>query len=157
VAEVDLVEVGRVGRPHGLKGEAVVRLITEREERVAPGAVLHSDRGELVVEASRRHQDRWLVRFAGYVSREGAESLRGLVLRAEPIDDPDELWVRDVVGAEVVLEGSGEIAGRCVALIANPAADLLELDSGALVPVVFVVGHEPGRVVVDLPDGLLDL
>jgi 16S rRNA processing protein RimM len=40
---------------------------------------------------------------------------------------------------------------------ANPAHDLLLLDTGALVPMVFVVEHEPGVVVVDLPDGLLDL
>ena len=41
--------------------------------------------------------------------------------------------------------------------MANPAADLLELDSGALVPVVFVVDHAPGRVTIDPPEGLLDL
>ena len=47
--------------------------------------------------------------------------------------------------------------GRCTGVVANPAADLLELDSGALVPVVFVVDHTPGRVTIDPPEGLFDL
>jgi 16S rRNA processing protein RimM len=41
--------------------------------------------------------------------------------------------------------------------VANPASDLLELDSGALVPIVFVVDHAEGRVTIDPPDGLFDL
>jgi 16S rRNA processing protein RimM len=43
-----------------------------------------------------------------------------------------------------------------VAVVANPAADLLELDSGALVPVVFVVEHGAGPIVIDPPAGLFD-
>lgn len=145
-------------------------LTTDREERVAPGTCLYSDRGPLVVSSARGQRagsrPGWLVRFEGLEDRETAEALRGQVLRAEPIDDPDELWAHEVVGAEVLLTGSGERVGRCVALVANPAADLLELDSGALIPVVFVVDVQPAgsdgdsspvRVTVDLPDGLLDL
>jgi 16S rRNA processing protein RimM len=66
------------------------------------------------------------------------------------------MWVHDLVGAEVVTV-DGDIVGRCTGLVANPAADLLELDSGALVPVVFVVDHTPGRVTIDPPEGLFDL
>ena len=47
--------------------------------------------------------------------------------------------------------------GTCVAVVANPAADLIELDGGALVPVTFVVDHAPGVLTVDPPDGLFDL
>lgn len=160
-----LVEVGRVLKPHGLRGQVLVDLITDRDERVGPGARLHSDAGTLVV-ASARHQpkraghtphNQWVVAFEGYDGRDAVEGLRGLVLRAEPIDDPDELWVDDLVGAEVVLRATGTPVGTCVAVIANPASDLIELDGGALVPVVFVVEHAPGRVVIDPPEGLLDL
>ena len=56
-----------------------------------------------------------------------------------------------------VRDPSGARIGVVDAVQANPAHDLLVLDSGALVPMVFVVDHEPGVVVVDLPDGLLDL
>jgi 16S rRNA processing protein RimM len=95
------------------------------------------------------------VAFEGHTGREAAERLRGLALRAEPFDDPDALWVHDLVGSEVVTV-DGEVAGRCVAVVANPASDLLELDGGAVVPVVFVVERTPGRVVIDPPEGLLE-
>ena len=75
---------------------------------------------------------------------------------AAPADDPDELWVHQLVGATVVTT-TGEAVGRCTGVIANPAADLIELEGGALVPVVFVVDHDAGRVVIDPPDGLFDL
>jgi 16S rRNA processing protein RimM len=151
-----LLEVGRIGRAHGLRGEVVVSLTTDRLERVAPGAVLVTDAGELEVQASRPHQGRWIVAFAGHDSRDDADRLRGLVLRAEAVDDPAEMWVHDLVGAEVVT-ADGDIVGRCTGVVANPAADLLELDSGALVPVVFVGDHTPGRVTIDPPEGLFDL
>ncbi|HMG41801.1 MAG TPA: hypothetical protein VK611_10745 [Acidimicrobiales bacterium] len=164
-----LVEVGRITRPHGLKGEVVVVLTSDREERVAVGSCLESDRGPLVVAAARREQRKgqqrhtqqytqhWVVAFTGHEGREAAERLRDVVLRAERIEDPDALWVDDLVGASVELAGSGEVVGACVAVVANPASDLIELDSGALVPVVFVVSHSDGRVVVDPPEGLFDL
>jgi 16S rRNA processing protein RimM len=134
----------------------MVTLTTDRLERVAPGAVLVTDRGELEVRSARAHQDRWIVAFAGCGSREDADRLRGLILRAEAVDDPDEMWVHQLIGAEVVTVG-GEVVGRCAGVIANPASDLLELDSGALVPVTFVVAQTPERVTIDPPEGLFEL
>jgi 16S rRNA processing protein RimM len=52
---------------------------------------------------------------------------------------------------------AGEAVGRCTGVVANPASDLMELESGALVPVAFVVDHLPGRVTIDPPDGLFDI
>jgi 16S rRNA processing protein RimM len=152
----DLLEVGRITKPHGLRGEVVVKLLSDRAGRLDPGAILSSLRGDLVVRTARPHQDRWIVAFEGRTSREDADQLRGLVLKAEPVDDPDELWVHQLVGAAVVTT-AGDAVGRCTGVIANPAADLIELDSGALVPVVFVVDHDAERVVIDPPDGLFDL
>jgi 16S rRNA processing protein RimM len=155
-----MLEVGRITRAHGLRGEVVVVLTTDREERLAPGSVLSSDRGELVVRAARRHQDRWIVAFEGLATREDADRLRATVLRAAALDDaegdPDELWLHQLVGAGVVTVGGDEV-GRCVAVVPNPAADLIELEGGALVPVTFVVGHGDGRITIDPPDGLFDL
>jgi 16S rRNA processing protein RimM len=151
-----LLEVGRITKPHGLRGEVVVKLVSDRVDRLDPGAVLSSTRGDLVVRAARPHQDRWIVVFEGCTTREQADELRGVVLSAEPVDDPDELWVHQLVGATVVTT-AGDTVGRCTGVIANPAADLIELEGGALVPVVFVVDHGPERVVIDPPDGLFDL
>ena len=133
-------------------------LTTERTERVAPGTVLHTDRGELTVVRSSPHQDRWIVHFDGLDVREEADRWRGVVLRAEPLDDDDddELWVHELIGAPVSLP-DGTLVGTVQEVQANPAADLLVLDSGALVPVVFVTDHVDGAVTIDPPEGLLDL
>ena len=99
---------------------------------------------------------RWIVSFDGVSSREDAEALRGTVLRSPPLDDPDALWTHELIGAEVV-SSAGETLGRVEAIEANPASDLLVLETGGLIPLRFVVGHERGRVTVDIPLGLLDL
>jgi 16S rRNA processing protein RimM len=151
-----LLEVGYVARAHGLRGEVVVALTTDRVERLDPGTVLSTDRGDLTVDAARPHQDRWIVSFAGYAGREAADGLRGLALRAPALDDPAELWVHHMVGATVVTT-AGDTVGTCVAVVANPASDLIELDGGALIPVAFVVDHAPGLLTVDPPDGLFEL
>ncbi len=147
--------MGRVVKPHGLRGEVVVELFTNRTERLAAGSVLEGPGGPLEVLRSSRHHRRWIVAFAGVEDHAGAEALRDAVLSAEPLDDPDELWVHELVGSEVV-DTAGVGHGTVVAVEANPASDLLVLDGGALVPLRFVTESGPGRVVVDPPSGLLD-
>jgi 16S rRNA processing protein RimM len=150
-----VLEVGRVARAHGIRGSVVVDLVTDRHERLEPGSVLQVDEGELTVVAARPFGRRWLVDFEGIGDRNRAERLAGEVLRAAAIDDPDELWVHDLVGCEVV-EVDGTPRGRVVELQANPAADLLVLAGGALVPLTFVVDVAAGRILVDAPAGLFD-
>jgi 16S rRNA processing protein RimM len=147
------LEVGRVAKAHGLAGEVIVALVTDRTSRVAPGGVLRAGDRELTVLASRPHGDRYLVRFDGVVDRAGAEALAGAVLTAEPIDDPDALWVHDLIGSRVE-DVDGTVRGTVVAVQANPAHDLLELDTGALVPAVFIVSSADGTTVIDPPEGL---
>jgi len=132
-------------------------MTSDRSERVAPGAVMHIGERELVVATSRPHRGRWLVRFLGVEDRTAAESLRGAVLTAAPLPSTgDDLWVHEVVGAEV-RDAAGRTLGRVSAVEPNPAHDLLVLDDGTLVPAVFVVEHTPGNIVVDPPPGLLDV
>jgi 16S rRNA processing protein RimM len=151
------LEVGRIGRPHGLHGEVTVTLVTNHVERTDPGTVLYAGDRALVVEASRPHKQGWLVRFAGVDHRDAAEALRGAVLHADRVDAREgEVWVHDLVGAEVV-DRAGRALGTVVAVEANPAHELLVVDERVLVPMPFVVEVTPGRVVVDPPDGLLDL
>jgi 16S rRNA processing protein RimM len=150
-----LLEVGRVVKPHGVQGDVIVDLVTDRHERLDPGSVLDADGAPLEVEWARRHQHRWIVRFAGVVGREGAESLRGAVLRAEPLDDPGAMWVHELIGSRV-REIGGRDLGLVTAVEANPASDLLVLESGALVPLRFVVERLAGELLVDLPEGLVD-
>jgi len=150
-----LLEVGRVDRAHGIRGETVVTLWTNRSERLEAGSVLCAESGSLTVVEARAFQRRWIVRFAEVGDRSMAESLRGQVLRAEPISDPDELWVHDLIGM-MVREADGTERGRVEAVQANPASDLLVLESGALVPLAFLVGQAEDRLIVEVPDGLFD-
>ena len=152
----DLLEVGRIGRPHGVRGELYVDLLTDRDERVAVGSCLVARDDTLEVIAARPSNGRWLVTFAGVTDRTQAERLTGVVLHAPPIEDPDALWVHELIGSRVV-EAGGVDRGQCVSVLANPAHDLLELDTGALVPVAFVVSCVHGVTTVDVPEGLFDL
>jgi 16S rRNA processing protein RimM len=149
--------VGRITKTHGVRGDVLVLLTTERTERLEPGSVLHTDRGDLTVESATPHQGKWIVHFSELTVREQADTWRGVVLRAEALDDhDDELWVHELIGARVALP-DGTPVGTVEEVQANPAADLLVLDTGALVPVVFVTRQEGGSITIDPPEGLLDL
>lgn len=152
-----LLEVGRIGRPHGLSGTVTVHLSTDRTERLDPGSVLHTEGGVLRVVRSQHNGSRWLVDFAGVGDREAAEGLRGQVLLAEPIDEPGTLWVHQLIGCDV-RDSAGVLRGRVQEVQANPASDLLMLDTGHLVPLRFVTdGPSGGELRVDVPEGLWDL
>jgi 16S rRNA processing protein RimM len=159
-----LLEVGRVGRAHGLGGDVVVELVTTLEQRLALGSSLSTDAGrQLTIGSARPLPDRhgaraahWLVHFAGVDDRVAAEALTGHLLLAEPLAGAEGLWVHELIGSAVE-ETSGALRGRVVAVEANPASDLLVLDTGALVPLCFVVSSQPGKVVVDVPSGLFEL
>ncbi len=151
-----MLEVGTIVKPHGIRGHVIVDLVSNvPDRRLAPGAVLSSERGELEVRSATAHQGRWIVAFAGIDDRNAAETLRGLVLSGEPLDDDEVLWVHELIGSEVV-DLAGRSYGPVEAVEANPASDLLVLSGERLVPLVFVVVKAPGRVVIDPPPGLLD-
>jgi 16S rRNA processing protein RimM len=153
----DLLEVGHIRRAHGLRGDVFVQLTSNLDERLDPGSRLYDPQGRVyVVERSRRASNgRRVVKFEHVGDRDQAERLLDTVLLGEPIDDPDALWTHQLIGS-LVVDQHGTERGTCVAVVANPAADLLELDTGALVPTNFIVDAEPGRVAVDAPDGLFE-
>lgn len=151
-----MLEVGVVRRPHGIKGDTYVDLMTDREDRLAVGSRLWAKGAWRTVESSKRLPQRWLVHFAGFDDRTAIEALTNEALLAPPVEDAGALWVHDLVGARVV-EAGGVERGRCTGVLANPAHDILELDSGALVPVIFVTGMVDGVITIDPPDGLFDL
>jgi 16S rRNA processing protein RimM len=155
-APSERLEIGRIGRPHGVHGEVMVTLVTDRSERIAPGARWWVADRETVVEAVRPHQGRYIVRLSGVDDRGVAATLTGTRIYATPLaSDADTLWVHELIGSNVV-RPDGQALGRVEAVEANPAHDLLVLTGGALVPMVFVVEHSPGRVVIDPPEGLVD-
>ena len=152
------LEIGRIVRAHGLRGEVAIDAISNRDERFLPGSVLYLSGAPTAIATSRRHQNRWLVRFDGIEDRTAAEALRGIIVTGDPLDalPENEVWVHELVSASIS-DRSGNDLGTIVAVEANPAHDILVTDEGVLIPIVFVVEHGDGKVVVDLPEGLLQL
>ena len=168
--------IARIGKPHGLHGEVTVQLHTdEPEHRLAVGSEIDTEAGSgsgvprvLTVRSTRVHNGVWLVAFAEIPDRTGAESLRGarLVIDAEDLQPGgDDGWYEDELRGLAVHTSDGARIGEVTRLEMGPAQDLLvvALDAGgaaylpfveAIVPEVDVAG---GRVVVDPPEGLLEL
>ncbi|NNN21326.1 MAG: 16S rRNA processing protein RimM [Acidimicrobiales bacterium] len=163
----NLLLVGRITTAHGLRGEVVVSLISNVDSRLQANAELsltNKEPFELVhIEDSRKHQDKWLVKFSGINTRNEALALSGKQLYAEPIvnNDGNELFVHELIGLSVI-DQDGIERGKVVALEANPASDLLVLDSGALVPLRFVDVRADSDLTLDVinvtvPAGLFEI
>jgi 16S rRNA processing protein RimM len=173
-----LLVVGRIGRPHGIRGEVTVEVRTdEPEDRFAAGSVLRTEpaaaqRGappprpdlgvpfgvpdRLTVESTRWHQGRLLVCFAGVHDRDQAEALRDVLLQVDSADvatpeDPEEFHDHQLVGLTAVTP-DGHPLGEVTKVDHAPASDLLVLrrpeGGSALIPFVRAIVPE-----VDLAGG----
>ncbi len=167
-----MVMVGRVVRPHGLRGQVVIASETDfGAERFAPGAKVWRQAGEsmneLVVVDSYPQADRWVVAFQNVTTVEDAETLRGIELRipeaARMPLGPDEYYLYDLVGCEVRTAAGVEI-GKVQAVYTGAGGALLSVNhDGAevLVPLVKAMVPEidvaERRIIVDPPEGLLDV
>ena len=174
------VVVGRIGKPHGVKGELSVEPRTdEPERRFATGAVLATRTPQgadphgpgrpptLTVRSTRWHQSRLLVTFDEVRDRTAAEAVRGLLLAvevdpSESPEDPEEFYDHQLVGLRVETP-DGMLVGELAEVLHGTAQDLLTVRApddreilvpfvSALVPVVDVAA---GRVVVVDEPGLL--
>ncbi|MDR0593920.1 MAG: ribosome maturation factor RimM [Bifidobacteriaceae bacterium] len=160
-----------IGRPHGIRGDVVLELRTDRPEaRFAVGSAYSVDRpapGQPERLTLRRFQAgprQVVASFAEIRDRTAAESLRGAKLAAEvdPNDEADAWYPSQLRGAAVSLP-DGTAVGVVKGLVMAPAQDLLEIDqadgSTALVPLVKqlvpVVDRKRMRVVIDPPAGLV--
>lgn len=151
-----LLEVGRIGKPHGVKGDLFISLTSDVAERHAVGAVFtvmeSGSPKTLTVASIRPQQDRWVVHFSGVDDRNVAEKLVNKFLYAEPISEPGALWVHELIGSRVVDE-AGEEWGVCTGVIQNPAHDILEINDEILVPMPFVVSCDGATTVINPPLG----
>ena len=174
VVEPDLLVVGRIGKPQGIKGEVTLQVRTDDPDtRFAQGAVLVTDppeRGPLTVAASRWQNGRLVVAFEGVADRNAAELLRETLLQVDartlpPPEDEDEFHDHVLRGMAADLVGGGRL-GEVVDVLHLPHGDVLVVRRGdtggevlvpfvkAMVPVVDVAAR---RLQVDPPEGLLDV
>ncbi len=169
------VIVGRVGRPHGIRGEVVIGVRTDEPDlRFAVGATLDvaqqeegpADGDGLTVAAKRWHSGQLLIAFAGVTDRAAAGELTGSWLSVDSsqlpeLPDPDEFRDHELIGLSVQT-ASGEPVG-VVADVLHHGQDLLVVwrpDGECLVPFVKAivprVDVPAGVLVIDPPPGLLD-
>lgn len=170
--------VGRVGRPHGIRGEVTVQVHTDDPDlRFAAGSVLATEpaaRGPLTVSASRWHSGRLLVMFAGYADRDQAEDLRGTLLYIDssevgPAADPEEFHDYQLIGLDVLTRAGAPVGvvtdvlhqGQDLLVIRPPGGRAAGEQGEVLVPFVAAIVPEvdvrAGRLVIDPPPGLLEL
>jgi 16S rRNA processing protein RimM len=171
------VVVGRIGRPHGVRGEVTVEVRSDDPDlRFYVGAVLATDpasRGPLTVTGKRWHRDVLLLtleRADGRVltTREDAEELRNTELLVDiadlpELEDPDSFYDHQLVGLTARLTDESELGevtavrheGADLLVVRRPeGGDLLIPFVAAIVPTVDLAG---GFLVVDPPEGLLEL
>ena len=171
----DAVLVGRVVRPHGVRGEVVVEPHSDNPQRFARGArLLIEQEGPLrpiEIAAARSHKDRVLVRFEGVSDRDGAEPLRGASLYVDrdavPPAPEDQYYFFELIGCRCVDRQLGDV-GEVVEVYEDGGGLLLEIERSSetgrerlLVPFVKAyvldVDTEAGVVKTELPEGLLEL
>ena len=171
-----LVAVGRIGRPRGVRGETFVEPWTDDpDQRFAVGSVLTTEPaavGPLTVAAMSLASGKLVVRFEQSESRESAEALRGTRLmvttgQRAPLTDPDDFYDTDLIGLAARTLAGADLGAVTDVLHAGGADYLVLTREGgqagreylvpfvrAIVPEVDLAG---GRVVVDPPDGLFDI
>lgn len=169
------VVVGRIGRPHGIRGEVTVEVRTDEPERhFADGATLllapdvDGPVRPVTVARVHWHSGRLLLLFDGVHDRNGAEELRGSLILAErgeheTPEDPDEFYDSALEGCRVEL-ADGTLVGvvrevihlpsqDCLAVVRENAGEVLVPFVGEIVPVVDIAAR---RIVIEPPPGLLD-
>lgn len=166
-----MVRVGRIVRPHGLKGDVVVESATDfGEARFRKGATVSATRGgwtqPMTIAASRPQGDRWVVRFTGVESVEQAEALRDAVLSAPETARPalpaGSYYFGDLVGCDVVTE-RGDVVGRVARVYDGAAQAVLGVEGlrgEVLIPLAQEICREVDvtarRIVIAPPAGLLE-
>ncbi len=167
------VAVGRIHRPHGVKGEVVVEVLSDNPSRFEPGSKLlarrEGDRSTKPLEilSSRPHRGVLLVLFEGFEERDEAAGLRGvelLIASSDVAEAPDgEYYFFDLVGCVCIDRVAGEL-GEVISIREDGGGLLLEVrDRRRTVLVPFVrdyirsVAIERKVIELDLPDGLLEI
>ncbi len=160
--------VGRIGRAHGVQGEATVEVRTDQpDQRFAVGATVSTEDGRnLIITGNRWHNKILLLSFAGITDRDQVEQLRDQLVSTE-VDtedqEPGEYHFQQLIGCQVKLENSKEI-GVVREIIQLPGQDLLGIDTPngeVLIPmvkqIIIAIDIKAKLIVVNPPEGLLDV
>ena len=160
--------VGRIGRAHGVLGEATIEVRTDvPEQRFIVGGKLSTNSGqELTIKSARWHNQILLLSFEGISDRDQIESLKDELISSE-VDfsnlAPGEYHYQQLLGAKVFLQ-TGELVGNVTEIVALPGQDLLAVDHlgrEVLIPMVKAIitniDIANKKIEINPPEGLLDV
>ena len=160
--------VGRIGRAHGVLGEATIDVQTDDPDlRFKVGSKLTLDSGqELTIKSSRWHNQILLLGFEGVNDRNQIESLRDQLISSQ-VDlsalAPGEYHYQQLIGCQVYLQNN-ELVGQVSEVVKLPGQDLLSVDkngSQVLIPmvkqIIISIDVLEKKIVVNPPEGLLDV
>jgi 16S rRNA processing protein RimM len=168
----EMLVVGRVRKPHGLAGEISVDVVTDFPERFVTGASLlwrgREVERTLVLRAVRGHGGKLLLSFEGIEDVDSARALQGgefLVPAGQAHPAPEGFFYGHEIRGFSCEDARGQVLGVAAGLEPTPAGPMLSVEVGpgreALVPfthpIVVDVDREARRIVLDPPEGLLDL
>ncbi|MCW3766968.1 ribosome maturation factor RimM [Paenarthrobacter ureafaciens] len=165
------LQVARIGKPHGIRGEVTVQVLTDAPaERFVAGTefvVEPASSGPLTVRSARWNKDILLLGFEEVADRNAAELIRGakLFIETEDLDDDDdEGWYEhELLGLQARV--GSQVVGKVAALNTMPAQDLLVVETGdgkeILIPfvdeIVPEVNIEAGYILITPPAGLFEI
>lgn len=164
----EYLEIGKIIRPHGIRGEMVVDADTDLLASLSSGTEIYigQARNKRIIERIRPHRGRLLLRLMSTTSREQAETLRSqnLYIAAEQVEPlPDgQYYYWQILGLEVV-EESGQRLGVVKNIIETGANDVyvVEGDDGselllpAIEDVIRLVDLDKEQIIVHLLPGLI--
>lgn len=165
------VVVAEVRRPHGLRGEVVLSLLSDVPQRFESGSELElvypdGEREAVVITCSRRQKDSVVVAFAGSEDREAAEGFRGARLEVSrdsvPPSPEGSYYYYELLSCACHDEKHGPL-GRVVEILEDGGGLILKIDDGErelMIPFVRAylkgVDTEAGTIEFDLPEGLVE-
>ena len=166
--EPDFLAVGKLRRPHGVRGEIIMDVYTDFPERIHPGVVLYvgEQHQALQVRSTRWHKSAILIAFEGFSNREQVGELRNQIVHVPTRDRPPlpqgEYYHHQLIGLSVVTD-SGNTLGVIKEILETGANDIFIVKTPSsgevLVPVIdeviLDIDLEQGQIRVHLLPGLM--
>ncbi len=162
--------VGKLHKPHGVRGEMRMSVWTDFPERLEPGQTVYigADYIPQVISSTRSHNDLLLIAFEGITDRDEVGLYRNFEVFVDAEDLPEledgEIYLHELVGMQVILEDENEVLGELTGIIETGANDVYvitkEDGKEVLIPaideVILSIGLEENEILIRPLPGLLD-
>lgn len=169
IKQDDVYKIGRIGKPHGIKGELTMMVEDDVFDRVEGEYLILLIDGILVpffIEDYRfRSEQSALVKFCDIDTQERASELTGCDVffprSLSDSDDTDTLTWQEAIGYQVADDNSGKTLGTISYIDTSTANTLIELDNGMLIPAAYEIikdiNTEQRLITMSLPEGLMEI